>query len=110
MASDGPGDGAAAEDSILPMNLVHLDYPTQEDAQSLEVLYQTAAQTSWVLRLGDAPDVHQATDLTTALEHGAQGRWTRGLLVQVRVGPTLNVLKNTSTAVSLTVLCIQRML
>jgi hypothetical protein len=84
MPSSSRGGSAAAEDSILPMTLVQLEYPSQHEAVALETLYQTAAQTPWVVRLGDAPGVPQATDLETALQHGQAGRWTRGLLVQAR--------------------------
>jgi hypothetical protein len=85
MPSSGRGGSAAAEDSILPMTLVQLEYPSQHEAVALETLYQTAAQTPWVVRLGESPNVPQATDLETALQHGQGGRWTRGLLVQVRL-------------------------
>jgi hypothetical protein len=84
MGSTGRVDSAHAEDSILPMNLVHVEYPSQREAAALEKLYQSAAQTSWVLRIGDSTDVPQATDLATAVKHGSMGRWTRGLLVQAR--------------------------
>lgn len=83
MSSNGRG-ASAAEDSIVPMTLVSLEAPTQQEAEALETLYQTAAQTAWVLRLGDCQDVPQATDLETAMRHGQAGRWTRGLLVQAR--------------------------
>ena len=84
MDADVRGHSAGAEDCILPMNLVQLEYPSEHETHALELLYQAAAQAPWVLSLGDSPDVPQATDLATALEHGEKGRWTRGLLVQVR--------------------------
>ena len=84
MSSNGRG-ASAAEDSIVPMTLVSLESPTQQEAEALETLYQSAAQTAWVLRLGDCQDVPQATDLETAMRHGQAGRWTRGLLVQARL-------------------------
>lgn len=84
MNHDDSADHSGLEDSILPMNLVQHECPSAEDTEALEILYQTAAQMDWVVHLGDTPDVHQATDLSTAGVHGGQGRWTRGLLVQAR--------------------------
>jgi hypothetical protein len=80
---DALDQGAAPDDSILPMTLVHMDYPSDAEADALTNLYQNAAQSVWVLRIGNAPNVPQPTDLDTAIKFGSAGRWTRGLLVQV---------------------------
>jgi hypothetical protein len=80
----GADQAVSPDDSILPMTLVHMDYPSEAEADALTSLYQTAAQAPWVLRIGNAPNVPQPTDLDTAIKYGSAGRWTRGLLVQAR--------------------------